>query len=91
VIPTQLAPYTIGPVFDSVKQTQRILVVEEGTRTLGWGAEIIARISEKYGGYISYSNRLGAADLPIPASGQLEEQVLPNVEDIIIAARTSIE
>ncbi len=90
VIPTQLAPYNIESVFDSVRQTQRIIVVEEGTRTLGWGAEIIARISEKYGGYIISSNRLGAADLPIPASGQLEEQVLPNMEDIIIAARSSI-
>ena len=90
VIPTQLAPYGMEPVFDSVKQTQRIIVVEEGTLTLGWGAEILARISEKYGGYIISSNRLGGADLPVPASGYLEEQILPDVEDIIIAARSSI-
>jgi pyruvate/2-oxoglutarate/acetoin dehydrogenase E1 component len=91
VVPTQLAPYSMEPIFESVKQTQRIVVVEEGTRTLGWGTEVLARISEKYGGYIVYSNRLGAADLPIPASRHLEEQVLPKVEDIILTAQSSIK
>jgi pyruvate/2-oxoglutarate/acetoin dehydrogenase E1 component len=80
---TQLSPFWINPILDSVNLTNKLLVVEEGTKTLGWGAEIIARITEIMGPELRSAARLAAKDLPIPASIPLEEMVLPGVDDII--------
>jgi pyruvate/2-oxoglutarate/acetoin dehydrogenase E1 component len=60
-----------------------LLVVEEGTYTMGWGAEIIARTAENLGRDLYNTARVASLDLPIPASGPLEKEVLPDVEDII--------
>jgi pyruvate/2-oxoglutarate/acetoin dehydrogenase E1 component len=90
VIPTQLAPYQMEPILDSVRKTQRLVVVEEGGKTLGWGAEIVARTAENLGKHLEFADRVAGIDLPIPASGQQEEFVLPKVQDIINAVRKSI-
>jgi pyruvate/2-oxoglutarate/acetoin dehydrogenase E1 component len=87
VIPTQLAPFLMKPIIDSVHKTQRLVVVEEGSRTLGWGTEILARAAEALGNKIDYANRVAGLDIPVPASGQLEDMVLPDVQDIITAVR----
>lgn len=85
IVPTQLAPFTIEPVLESVRRTRRLLTTEEGTLTSGWGAEILARISEsKYANMLA-AKRIAGRDLPIPASGPLEDSVLPGVEDIVQA------
>jgi pyruvate/2-oxoglutarate/acetoin dehydrogenase E1 component len=89
VIPTQLSPFEMTPINASVGKTQQLIVVEEGTITLGWGAEILARSAEVFGRNLRSAIRLGGMDLPIPASGQLEEMVLPDIEDIVNAARES--
>jgi pyruvate/2-oxoglutarate/acetoin dehydrogenase E1 component len=59
------------------------MAVEEGSLTLGWGAEIIARTAEALGEQLRRSARITALDLPVPASAPLEENVLPGVESII--------
>ncbi len=92
VIPAQLAPFQ-GPVQAiqaSVQRTQRILIAEEGTLSLGWGAEILARIAEEPGIYLKAARRVAARELPVPASSVLEDAVLPAVEDIIAAARKMV-
>jgi pyruvate/2-oxoglutarate/acetoin dehydrogenase E1 component len=86
IVPTQLAPFAIAPILGSVRSTRRLLSVEEGTLTLGWGAELLARISETMGSDLQAARRVAARDLPVPASGPLEDSVLPGVEDIIQAA-----
>lgn len=83
VIPTQLSPFDIGPIADSVRRTGRLLSVEEGSLTLGWGAELLARILETVGIRLKAGRRLAALDLPIPAGGSLEQAVLPSVEQIV--------
>ena len=83
VVLIQLSPIRIKPILDSVILTKRLLVVEEGTQTLGWGAEIIARTAESLGSELISAARVAAKDLPIPASGPLEKLVLPDVDDII--------
>ena len=87
VISTQLAPFVTQPIFDSVRKTHRLVVVEEGSRTLGWGAEVLARGAESLGKELAYANRVAGLDLPLPASGQLEKIVLPDVQDIITAVK----
>jgi len=91
IVPTQLAPFEIEPLLASVRRTRRLLVAEEGTFTLGWGAEILARAQETLGAKLAAAGRITAADVPIPASPPLEEAVLPGVEDIVMAARTMAE
>jgi len=83
VIPTQLTPYQPEPVVNSVNKTGRLLTVEEGTLTLGWGAEVIAQTAEKTGGRLRITRRIAAWDLPVPSSGPLETKVLPGVDDIL--------
>lgn len=87
VIPTQLSPVDILPIIDSASETQRLLVIEEGTGTLGWGAEIVAKATEILGSNLQVVRRLAGWDLPIPASVPLESAILPGVEDIRKVAR----
>ncbi|GAB4520586.1 MAG: alpha-ketoacid dehydrogenase subunit alpha/beta [Anaerolineales bacterium] len=87
IVPTQLTPVDDAAILDSVRRTGRLLTVEEGTLTLGWGAEIAARAAEALGPSLRAVQRVAARDLPIPASLPLEERVLPQVEDIIAAGR----
>jgi pyruvate/2-oxoglutarate/acetoin dehydrogenase E1 component len=86
VILTQLAPFNIQPVLSSLHRTHRLLIVEEGTLTLGWGAEIAARSAEALGNTLAACGRVAAQEVPIPSSGPLEAQVLPGVADILAAA-----
>ncbi len=54
--------------------------------SLGWGAEVAAQVAERLGPRLAALRRLGAPDRAIPASGPLEEALLPGVEDIVDAA-----
>ena len=90
VIPTQLAPFDPDPILASVSRTRRLLTVEEGTLTLGWGAEILARATESLGQRLQLAGRLAARELPVPASGPLEAEALPSVEEIVHTARKMV-
>lgn len=86
VILTQLAPCAIQPVLESLRRTGRLLVVEEGTLTLGWGAEVLARAAETLGSDLKACRRVAAQEVPVPSSGPLEKRALPDVADIFSAA-----
>jgi pyruvate/2-oxoglutarate/acetoin dehydrogenase E1 component len=60
-----------------------LLVVEGGGVTLGWGAEVLALAVEALGPGLQVARRVAARDLPVPASGSLEQAVLPQVETIV--------
>ena len=83
VVPTQLAPAGPEPLLASVRRTGRLLSVEEGSLSFGWGAEVIARAAEALGLKLRAAGRLAAREMPIPASGPLEAAVLPGVDDIV--------
>ncbi len=83
VVLEQLSPLDTGPLASSLRQTKRLLVIEEGTRSLGWGAEITAQITETLAGDLKAVRRLAAAETPIPASSPLEDACLPGVKAII--------
>jgi acetoin:2,6-dichlorophenolindophenol oxidoreductase subunit beta len=90
VVPTQLAPVETGALLASARETRRLLVVEEGSQTVGWGAEIAARCAETLGPELHTLRRLGAQEVPIPASIHLEATVLPGIEDIIGAVEKMV-
>jgi pyruvate/2-oxoglutarate/acetoin dehydrogenase E1 component len=86
VVPTMLSPFMVEPIISSVSHTDALLTVEEGTFTLGWGAEMLARVAEVLGSHSVKYKRLAAKEVPTPASGPLEAEALPGVDDIIQSA-----
>ncbi len=85
LIPTQLSPFEVEPIIQSTRRTGSLLVVEEGSLTLGWGAEVVSRVAEATGTQSIRFKRLASKDLPVPSSGPLEAQVLPDVNQLIDA------
>ena len=90
VIPTQLAPFELEAVLESARHTGRLLSIEEGSLSLGWGAEILARSAETLGSGLRVARRVAAIELPIPASGILEAQALPGVEQVVQTAKKMV-
>lgn len=87
VIPTRLAPFDIGATLESVQRTGRLVTVEEGNLTGGWGAETLARVAEGFIDKPLASARVAARDLPVAAAPSLESAILPGIEDITRAVR----
>ncbi len=83
IVFTQLAPFEIAPLIESAQKTRRLLTIEEGTLSLGWGAEIVARAAESLGSRLITARRLAAPDQPVPASRVQEEAMLPGLGDMI--------
>jgi pyruvate/2-oxoglutarate/acetoin dehydrogenase E1 component len=86
VIPTQLSPFDVETIISSARSTGSLMVVEEGNLTMGWGAEVVARVAEALDSQPIRVKRLAAKDLPVPSSGPLEAQVLPDVDRIVQSA-----
>ena len=86
----QLSPLDVAPLQASCQRTGKLLVVEEGSLTAGWGAEVIARLCETSAARQPSYRRLAARDLPVPASGPLETAVLPGVEEIVQTVRMMV-
>jgi len=90
LVPTQLAPFELSPMFDSVRRTGRLLAVEEGTFSLGWGAEVLARTAEALGSGLRKAGRVAARETVIPAAPSLEAACLPDSADIVTKAREMV-
>jgi 2-oxoisovalerate dehydrogenase E1 component len=82
VCPTRLYPFDPWPVVDSVRQSGRLLVVEEGVSFAAFGSEVVSQICERCPGELRALRRLGAPRHPIPSSGPLEKQLLPGEESV---------
>jgi pyruvate/2-oxoglutarate/acetoin dehydrogenase E1 component len=83
VIPTRLAPFGLDEVIGSAKRTGNLVVLEEGTLSMGWGAEVTARVAESSVGSLRNVHRIAAKETPVPASSVLENETLPQLEDIV--------
>ncbi len=90
LVPTQLAPFELTPLYDSVRKTSRLLTIEEGTLSSGWGAEVLARTTESLGPELKFASRLGARGDVVPAAPDLEKACLPGVEDIVTRVREMV-
>jgi len=78
-----LRPIDTETVLTSVRKTSRLVVVEEGPLTGGWGGEVLARITEEGLGYLDDAWRLATPNTPIPYSPPLEDAFLPGAEQIV--------
>ncbi len=83
-----LIPLDEAAILESVKKTNRLLVVHEDTRTGGIAGEIAMRVSEKAFEWLDAPMlRVTALDTPVPYSPPLEDYFLPQVDDIVTACR----
>ncbi len=82
-------PMDRGSVLASVRKTGRLVCVYEGVKTLGVGAEISAMVAESdaFDFLDAPIVRLGGAESPVPYNPELEKAVVPQVPDILAAAR----
>ena len=83
-----IRPIDFTTIAESVRKTHRLLVVYEGVKTMGIGAEISAMIaeSEVFDFLDAPIIRLGGADAPIPYNPVLEKAAVPQEDDIVAAA-----
>ncbi|ESY75330.1 alpha-ketoacid dehydrogenase subunit beta [Mesorhizobium sp. M0051] len=88
-----IRPMDKQTIIDSVKKTSRLMCVYEAVKTLGIGAEVSAMIAESEA--FDYLDapivRLGGAETPIPYNPELEKATVPQVPDIITAARDLVK
>jgi len=84
VLFSQLSPLNMDPLLESLRRTHKLLTVEEGTRSLGWGAEVTAASACAVDGL--RARRVAALDFPIANSKSLEDTILPSVQNIVQTA-----
>ncbi len=83
-----LVPLDKDAVRSSVRRTHRLLVLHEAVKRGGYGAEIAALIAEEsFDDLDAPPRRLAGLETPIPYAQHLEKTVVPQVDDIVTAAR----
>ncbi len=86
ICPMQIYPFDASSLAEPLASAPALLVVEEGQGFSGFGAEVLAQLSER-GLMPSRCRRLHPKAHCIPSSGPLEKSFLPSVESIVAAAR----
>ncbi len=88
VDPRTLRPLDEDSILASVRKTNRLLIVHEGWKRGGFGAEVSAMVIEKAFDYLDAPIvRLGAPDAPMPYNDKLERAVIPSQDRIAEAVR----
>ena len=83
-----IAPLDEETIFNSVKKTNKVIVIHEDTLTGGFGAEIASRIGEFCFEYLDAPvKRLGAKDTPIPYHPNLENEIIPTRDKVYEAIK----
>jgi pyruvate dehydrogenase E1 component beta subunit len=83
-----LRPLDMATIIASVTRTRRVLIVDEGWKSGSLSAEIAARLAEDaFYELDAPIRRVCSAEVPVPYAAHLEEAALPQVADIVTAAR----
>jgi pyruvate dehydrogenase E1 component beta subunit len=83
-----LRPFDVATIAASVRKTNRIVAVEEGWPFAGIGAEIAAIAMEECFDWLDAPlKRVTGKDVPLPYAANLERLAVPQVDDIVAAAR----
>jgi len=79
-----LAPLKLDAIKASLERTHRLIVLHEGRRTHGFGAELVARLTEEHFFSLEAAPlRIGSADMPVPFAPELELSYRPTREKLI--------
>ncbi|MFI5404023.1 MAG: alpha-ketoacid dehydrogenase subunit beta, partial [Planctomycetota bacterium] len=83
-----IQPYDWEAIATSVTKTNRVVVAYEDNRSWGYGAEIAARVSDElFRDLDAPVKRVAALDTFVAYNPDLEDVILPQVEDLVAAAR----
>ncbi len=83
-----LVPLDTETILGSVRRTHRVLVVHEAIKRGGYGGEIASLVAEEaFDDLDAPPRRLAGLDTPIPYAQHLERTVVPQVDDIVRAAK----
>jgi pyruvate dehydrogenase E1 component beta subunit len=83
-----IRPMDIETVLESVRKTNRVVVIEEGWPQNGVGADISARIMEQGFDWLDAPvTRVSGKDVPMPYAANLEKLALPSVAEVVEAAK----
>ena len=86
-----ISPMDTQTLSESVKKTGRCIIVNEGNRTCGVAAEIIARLNESVFEFLEAPiKRITGFDIPYPYF-QVEEHFLPESDEIVTAIKETID
>ena len=78
-----LAPYDWNTIAATVKKTSKVIVAHEDSLSFGYGAEIAARINDELFEYLDAPvRRVAALDTFVAYAPQLEDAILPQVDDV---------
>jgi 2-oxoisovalerate dehydrogenase E1 component len=79
-----LSPYDWPAITASVKKTSRVMVAHEDTLSWGYGSEIAARIASELFDYLDAPvGRVAALDTWVAYHPELENEILPQVSDVV--------
>ena len=83
-----LVPLDRETILDSVRRVNKVMILHEDTRTGGMAGEISAVITEEaFEDLDGPILRITAPDTPVPYSAELEDAFIPQVTDVVVAAR----
>lgn len=89
--PRTIAPLDKETIFASIRKTHLAAVVEEGNKTAGIGAELVALFQEElYDELDGPVTRIAALDVPMPYNIQMEKYCIPSVERICTFIRAML-
>ncbi len=87
-----LSPVDLDPVRESLARTRRLIVLHEGRRNAGFGAELVSRLTEELFFELEAPPlRLASADLPVPFAPELEAVYRPSRDSIVDAVAAWLE
>jgi pyruvate/2-oxoglutarate/acetoin dehydrogenase E1 component len=87
-----LRPLDTAAIIDTVAHTHRLVIVDEGWKSVGLSAEILARVSEDALWELDAPVvRVCAVEVPIPYARHMEEAALPQVSDIVAAVHKVLD
>lgn len=83
-----ISPLDMPTILASLEKTGRLVIVEEGHKSFGVGAEISARVMEQGFDLLEGPvRRVATLDTPIPFSPVLEKAALPSAEKVVATVR----
>ncbi len=83
-----LVPLDRETILNSVRRVNKVMILHEDTRTGGMAGEISAVITEEaFEDLDGPILRITAPDTPVPYSAELEDAFIPQVTDVVVAAR----
>ena len=90
--PRTLRPLDLDTILESVRKTNRLVIVEEGWPHGGVGANIAALVAEQAFDHLDAPvQRVTGADVPMPYSKRLEQSAMPHAENVVSAALATTE